>query len=434
MNDSDLVVESTTRFALDLYRVLGKIDGNLFFSPGSIAIALAMAYAGARGETAREMAATMHLPDLDPARLHAAFGFLLWDFNYEYAQPEGDDPALLALLRKHSDDKDLRFADGENVVDPTACLVRMANAIWWQSDLGYLDSYRHILRSFYESDLQQVDFASNPEQALRQINSWVAEKTLDKIPELLSPCVIDNFTRLVLTNAVYFKAQWDEAFSESKTNQLPFYLVDGNTQSVDMMSKIGVFRYVEDDFVQVLELPYVGGQFAMLIILPKERKGLEAVGAQLSFEQLRDWCEAFTSVEVDLLLPKFKFHQHSMLADVLREMGMRLAFDDTADFSGMTGIEPLKESDERLKPENLAQNIVNLPIVISEVIHESFINLDEIGTEAAAATAVVMTYGASFHERPKPVEFHADHPFVFAIMETTKGVPLFLGRMERPNS
>ncbi len=423
MDDSDLVAESVSRFALDFYRVLGKGKGNLFFSPASIAIALAMTYAGAKGETGREIARTMHLPDLEPAKLHAAFGFLLSDFSYEYAQPEGDD---------FWSGQDMQAADDEDGLDPTACLVRMANAIWGQKGLGYLESYRHVLQSFYESELQQVDFATDPEQARRQINSWVAEKTLDKIPELLPPDVIDNITRLVLTNAVYFKAQWEEAFSESQTKQQPFFLMDGTSQPVDMMSKIDYLRYMEGDLVQVLELPYVGGQFAMLIILPKEENGLEAVESRFSFEQLRDWQKALTHVEVNLLLPKFEFRQHSMLADVLREMGMRLAFDDTANFSGMTGIEPLKKNDDRLKPENLPQKIDELPIVINEVIHQAFIGLDEKGTEAAAATAVVMMAGATFDETPKPIEFHADHPFVFAIMDTKIRVPLFMGRMEKP--
>jgi serpin B len=422
MDDSDLVAESVTRFALDLYCEIGKVEGNLFFSPVSIAIALSMTLAGAKGETAREMARTLNLPDLEPSGLHAAFGFLLSDLSYEYAQPKGDEFWY---------EPNTQAASGEKVVDPTACLVRMANAIWGQAGLEFLQSYRHVLKSFYESELHQVDFAANPQQARRRINSWVADKTLDKIPELLPPGILNEITRLVLTNAVYFKAQWNHPFSESETKQQPFFLMEGTTQPVDMMHIIDDFWYTEDDLVQVLSLPYAGGRFVMLIILPKEKNGLRDVESRLSFERLRDWRKSLTCVEVDLLLPKFEFRQQIMLTDVLREMGMRLAFDDTADFSGMAGIEPLKKNDERLKPENLPQNIDELPIVISEFIHEAFINLDEKGAEAAAATGVVIMLGGIPDEEPK-VEFHADHSFGFAIMETSKGVPLFMGRMEAP--
>jgi serpin B len=399
MSDTSLIVESTGRFALGLYKRLGSEEDNVFFSPASIAVALTMTYAGAKGGTAQEMAEVMHLPDLQPARLHAAFGFLMSDLTFEYTQPD-DDFGMLA-------------SDVTGTVDPTACQVRMANALWGQTGLGYLDAYLHALKSFYESELNEVDFAADPEHAREIINRWVAARTRDKIPHLLPPGVLDEITLLVLTNAVYFKAQWDEPFEVSLTEPEPFLLESGATITTDMMLQTTSFRYTEDDLVQVLELPYTGNRFSMLIVLPREKNGLAALESRLSFERLREWRAALAPAIVNVRLPRFDFRRPLMLTDVLQEMGMRLAFSEAADFSDITS---------------------DAPLMIGQVLHEAFINLDEKGTEAAAATAVMMDLGcAEEPEEPPPIiEFHADHPFLFAITENAHGALLFLGRMKNP--
>ncbi|MDH3713616.1 MAG: serpin family protein [Gammaproteobacteria bacterium] len=398
MSDTPSIVESTSRFALDLYHALGSSDGNLFFSPASIAVALTMAHAGAKGGTAQQMAEVLHLPDLQPARLHAAFGFLISDLMFEYAQPYS------GFSRLDSDDT--------GAVDPTACQVRMANALWGQVGLGYLEVYKHALKSFYESDLHEVDFAADPEHAREIINRWVAERTREKIPQLLPSGALDEITLLVITNAVYFKAQWDEPFEESLTEPQPFLLESGAALTTDMMCHTTTFRYTQDDLVRVLELPYMGNRFSMLIILPREKNGLAAVEPQLSYERLREWQATLAPAMVNVRLPRFEFRQPLMLADVLQEMGMRLAFSDAADFSGITN---------------------KAPLMIGQVLHEAFINLDEKGTEAAAATALAMVLGeAEPEELPPVIEFHADHPFLFAIAEQANGALLFLGRVKNP--
>jgi serpin B len=399
MSDTSLIVESTNRFALDLYKRLGSGEDNLFFSPASIAVALTMTCAGAKGGTAQEMTEVLHLPDLQPARLHAAFGFLISDLTFEYTQPD--------------DDFGMPGSDDDVAVDPVACQVRMASALWGQSGLGYLEAYTHALKSFYESELHEVDFAADPEHAREIINRWVAARTRDKIPQLLPSGVLDEITLLVLTNAVYFKAQWDEPFEESLTETQPFLLENGATVTTDMMRQTTSFRYTEDDLVQVLELRYTGNRFSMLIVLPRDKNGLAALESRLSFERLREWQAALAHATVDVRLPRFEFRQPLMLAEMLQEMGMRLAFSEAADFSGITN---------------------NAPLMIGQVLHEAFINLDEKGTEAAAATAVMMVLGcAEEPAEPSPViEFHADHPFVFAITEKANGALLFLGRMKNP--
>lgn len=401
MSDTPLVVESTSRFALALYDSLGKGGDNLFFSPAGIAIALTMASAGAQGETAREMAEVLCLPDLPPARLHAAMGFLLADFSFEYAQPDAGFP--------------IGGEEEAPAADPTACLVRMANALWVCAGLHYHAAYRHVLRSFYESELHTVDFAADPEHARATVNAWVAERTRDKIPQLLPPGVLDAFTQFVITNAVYFKAQWDEPFVEHFTEPSAFHLAGGGTGTVPMMRQTDAFGYAEDERVQVLELPYTGDRFAMLIVLPRERNGLAATEAALSFEGLGAWRAALSPALVHARLPKFEFRRSLQLGKVLTSLGMRLAFSEAADFYAIT--------DE-------------IPLMIGQVLHEAFINLDEKGTEAAAATAVLMTLGAAEapDEPPEPIQFIADHPFLFAITERASGALLFLGRVHDPRA
>lgn len=291
--------------------------------------------------------------------------------------------------------------------------MQLANALWGQAGLGYLQTYLHVLQSFYASELQQVDFSADPEWARTIINSWVAPHTRDKIPELLPTDVLTPLTLLVLTNAVYFKAQWDEAFEERLTETASFILENNTTVATDMMRQTATFRYTQDDLAQVLELPYAGNRLSMLIILPWEQAGLAELESHLSFEQLHTWQTALSRAVINVWLPEFRVRQPMLLADVLQRMGMGLAFTEAADFSGMTN---------------------DAPLMIGQVLHEAFINVDEKGTEAAAATAVVMLLGsaADDEERPPIIEFHADHPFMYAITDVTNSALLFLGRMKAP--
>ena len=368
-----------------MYAALASEKDNLFFSPASIAVALTMAYAGAKGETAREIADVLHLPDLEPARLHAALGFLIGDLTFEKVDDEADE-------------------------DPVVCQVKMANALWGRRGLGYLDAYLHVLRSFYQSELREVDFA-DPEGARRIINAWVSAHTNGKIPELLSQGALSELANMVLTNAVYFKARWREQFEEDDTRDQPFYLDDGTTTTVEMMRQTEEFRYAEDELFQVLELPYRGARFAMLIALPRGMESLGALTSELSVERLCDWREDLDTEYVDVWLPKFTQRQPLSLTGVLQGLGIRLAFDEAADFSGMANVTPL---------------------MIDQVLHEAFISVDEQGTEAAAATATMMILGEPAGPEDDPVQFHADHPFLYAIVERQSGAVLFLGRMQAP--
>ena len=362
------IADASNLFAFQLYRRLGP--GNIFFSPFSIFTALAMAYEGAAGKTAEEMEGTLHLPANASLRREAFRTVLL---------------------------------DAEN---PTGLNLKIANALWIQRDFPVKKSYLDVIERYYLGYVREVDFKQNPREAEKEINRWVEECTNGRIRNLVNG--LSRLTRLVITNAVYFKANWSLRFNPNDTHNGTFKLPSGKTVLVPMMHRKGRFGYYETDDLQVLEMPYEGSSFSMLIILPKKADGLEAVEKELTPQFIGELMDSITPQKVDVTVPKFRFEASYSLKEPLMEMGMDEAFTDRADFSGIS----------------------EKPLAISKVVHKAFISVAENGTEAAAATAVVVTEVAV--EEGKYKVFRADHPFIFMIINRKSGLILFMGRLVDP--
>ncbi len=366
--------EENTVFALNLYSKLKETKGNLFFSPSSISTALAMTYAGARGETAEQMRQTMRfkLPD---KQLHSAFAALNNALNNQQAN---------------------------------GCKLSVANSLWGQDGYKFLTPFLETTEKYYGAGLRRTDFAGETEQARQTINAWVKEETHNKIKDLISRGVLTPLTRLVLCNAIYFKGDWVEQFDKKLTTELPFHRGDGNDDKVATMKKKFKCLYGENEDLQTISLSYNGGGLSMLILLPRNRDGLSRLESELSSGKLRQLSSLLRKREVTVLLPRFKMSSSFSLSDTLAAMGMPDAFSTNADFSGMNGKHDLH---------------------ISAVLHKAFVEVNEEGTEAAAATAVVV----ALRSMPKPpCVFHADHPFVFFIRDNHTGTILFMGRVVNP--
>jgi len=370
--------KSINAFAIDLYAKFKDSKGNIFFSPYSISTALAMAYAGADGETAGQMEKVLHFGDKREA-VHSAFASLIGQIN---------DP-------HHKDSYKLW----------------VANAIWGQKGYSFRNEYLKLLKEQYDSLLKQVDFKKNPEGVRTRINQWVEKKTNDRIKDLIQAGAIKPLTTLILTNAIYFKAAWAEQFSKGITKDAPFYLGDGRQIKTPMMRQTENLKYREDDKVQVLNLPYENHDLSMTIILPRKINGLGEIENIFNSNTLTKWEGDLKYQTVDVSLPKFKVTSSFGLRDVLQSMGMKDAFSlPPADFSQMTGKNDL---------------------FISDVIHKAFVDVNEEGTEAAAATAVMMA--AAAEEMSEPKVFKADHPFIFLIRDNCSGSILFIGRLSKPS-
>lgn len=365
-------------FGWDLYRQLAD-GGNLVFSPHSIGIALTMTRAGAAGVTAAEMDQMLHLAAVQ--------------------NPHGSANAL-----------DLALAAAPGTIErpdgTTAAIeLEIANAIWAQQGFGFEQPFLVTLAENYGAGTHLVDYEGSHEAAREEINTWVADKTSARIDELIAPGVLSPATRLVLTNAVYLKAPWQHPFDEGATTPGDFTTLDGSTSTVDLMSVSASFRYGRVGDLQAIELPYVGDELAMLVIVPD--KGMfEAVSASLDARQVGSILQALRPTSVDLRLPKFEFTTTASLVPTLAELGMRTAIDpDEADFSAMT-------TEARL--------------FISDVVHEAFIAVDEAGTEAAAATAVVMDLTAAPVD---PQALTVDRPFLIVLRHRVAGAVLFMGHI-----
>jgi serpin B len=373
-DDVSAVVKGNTEFAFALYGKLRIGNGNLIYSPASVSSALAMTYAGARGDTADVMAKTLHF-NLPPDELHPAFGALLKELN----------------------------GTGKN----RGYQLSVANALWGQKGLSFKDDFIRLTRDDYGGGLREVDFAGNADAARKQINAWVEKQTQDHIRDLLSPTDVTRSTRLVLTNAVYFfKGDWQHPFKEGQTHNEPFFTADGGSVSAPLMHQTARFRYHEADSLRVLELPYSGKELSMVVLLPKAADGLGELEKSLSADKRAGWVGKLREQEVIVSLPKFKTTSEFRLKGPLTALGMGKAFRG-GDFSGITAEE-------------------NLPI--SDVVHKAYVDVNEEGTEAAAATGVVAR-AMVVTERPV---FRADHPFVFLIRDTRNGSVLFLGRVVNP--
>jgi serpin B len=356
-------------FGTDLYTKLAR-PGNLVFSPASVAAALRMALIGAAGETAAELARAMHLPGPEAARA---------------AQEQFTGRS---------------FGD--------ALTLRVVNTAWIDSGLVVLNDF---LRQ--PVTVERVDFARRADAARLAINTAVEEQTAGKIQDLLAPGTIDELTRLVLVNAVYLRARWEHQFPEANTRKDAFYpQISGSSAYVDMMHMEARLAYHRGDGFQAVLLPYKGGPLAMAIVLPDGPLSTFPLAALGGLAGVLDGLLTDrTQYQVDLRLPKFKVTAKCELQDTLEALGVVRAFRDDADFSGIT----------------------RSPLKISAVVHQAYIDVDEQGTEAAAATAALMVLAAARRLPPTPrVAFTADRPFLFAIVETTSGDPLFLGQFTRP--
>jgi serpin B len=378
------LVAGNTDFAFDLYQQLAGQDGNLFYSPYSISLALAMTRAGAGGETLAEMDRTLHF-SLPAERLHPAFNAL--------------DQQLAA-----------KAADKPEYVNGEPFQLDLANSLWGQSGYDFYPTFLDLLAENYGAGMHLVDFKTGAESARQTINAWVSEHTGQKIQDLLAPGTVDPTTRLVLANAIYFKAGWVFPFEEDQTHAAPFHLLDGGTVDVSMMSQSQDFDYAQGDGWQAVELPYVSQDFSMLLLVPDEGT-LAAFEAGLDAGQLADILGRMSSVPVDLQMPRFQFESGFSLQDTLKALGMRQAFDlGQADFSAMA-------------PGN--------ELYIGDVVHKAYVDVNEKGTEAAAATAVVMLAGA-MPQVPEPVVLTIDRPFLFLIRSHSSGTILFVGRVVQP--
>jgi serpin B len=370
-------VNDNSAFALDLYGQLRAAKGNLFFSPISISTVLAMTYAGARENTARQMAVALHFTGA-PNLLHRSMREVLTQLN--------------------------------SVQKQTAVELRVANALWAQKGYTFRNEFIRIVRESYQAELTQVDFRAASEAARQSINTWVEHQTDQKIKDIIQPGVLNALTRLVLVNAIYFKGLWDNQFKPDDTREMVFWLSDGETVKLPMMNQKHEFGYWENEWLQVLEMPYKNKSLSLIILLTKEKAGISALEQKLTLANTINWQNRLRKRKVVVFLPRFKIESEFSLKQTLAAMGMPDAFNPaSADFSAMV--------------------VGKKELYISAVIHKAFIEVNEEGTEAAAATGVVVGVTSI---APSPPVFKADHPFVFFIRDNASRSILFLGRVACP--
>jgi serpin B len=389
VSDPDLaeLVGGNNGFAFDLYRQISSDDGNLFYSPYSISIALAMTYAGANNQTADQMATALHFT-LPQEKLHPAFNKLALELDSR--------------------------SKAERVKPDQAFQLSVANSLWGQIDFSFRQDFLDMLARNYAAGMRLVDFQKDPEAARKAINEWVYSATKEKIEDIIPdppPELITVMTRLVLANAVYFKAAWLNPFDPDATQPGDFHLPDGSAVEAPMMRQTTGLRWMDGNGYLAVELPYAGGQVSMLILLPDQGR-FHDIEKDLDAGWLDATVAGLQSVQVNLALPKFEFDWTAdSLPEKFEALGMVDAFDvDLADFSGMTG-----------KPN----------LYIGAILHKAFVAVDESGTEAAASTVVIMLEKAI---AAKPVDVTVDRPFFFLIRDNPTGTILFLGRVMNPSA
>lgn len=378
--DIEKLVEGNSNFAFELYQALRAEEGNIFYSPYSISLALAMTCGGARGDTEKQMADAMRFL-LAQERLHPAFNSL--------------DLLLASRGEANAGEGDEGFR------------LHIANSIWGQRDFEFLDAYLDLLAVNYGAGLRVLDFIKDAELARRTINDWVSKQTEQKILDLLPEGSITDMTRLVLANAIYFNAAWEYPFSTNNTSDGDFYLADGGKITVPMMHQTEWFGYAEGDGYQAVELPYDGRELSMVILLPEDGR-FDSFEASLSSGLVNDIIPEIGRAKVELSMPKFSFDSSFGLKEALNALGMEDAFvPGAADFSGMNGKEDL---------------------YIQDVVHKAYVSVDEAGTEAAAATGVIV----GVTSMPEITLMEIDSPFIFLIRDIETGTVLFVGRVMDP--
>jgi len=380
-SDLNTLVEGNSEFAWELYKVLKEEDGNLFYSPHSISLALAMTYAGARGETATQMADTMHYL-LSQSALHPAFNSLALELSKRGEGAQGKD------------EKGFRL----NIV----------NAIWGQKDYKFLSNYLDLLAVNYGAGLRVLDFIKDPNASRITINDWVSDQTEGRIKDLIPEGSITPLTRLVLTNAIYFNAAWLSPFEKEATTNGIFHLVNGTNVTVPMMRNTEHYGYMKSGNTLAVELPYDGSELSMVILTNTTGK-FSDFEKTLTFPTVKAILDELSYTRIALTIPKFEFESQFGLKETLRAMGMVVPFEPgKADFTGIATLENLQ---------------------IDDVIHKAFVSVDEAGTEAAAATAVIV---GTTSMPAEPVAVTLDQPFIFLIRDIQTGAILFIGRVMNP--
>jgi serpin B len=368
------------RFAIDLYRELERgTDGNLFLSPYSISAALAMTWAGARGQTAGEMAHVLHFAG-PPEKIHSAM---------------------------HELRDTLETAASKDSID-----LSVANRLWGDRSKTFHPDFLDETKRDYGAGLEQVDFLGDADRSRQTINRWVEDRTHGRITDLLAEGSVTDLTRLVLTNAIYFKGRWEKPFEKTRTKNEPFHTSPTKDVTAPMMHASLRARFAKAGEAGLLLLPYRGDHLSMAILLPDRVDGIAAIEKRLTWQKLDAWIGNASFTEVVLSMPRFRTTSEFSLGETLMKMGMASAFDPArADFSGMDGARDL---------------------FISLVVHKAFVEVGEEGTEAAAATGVGMLTSDYKASKPEPVRFIVDHPFLFLIRDNASGAILFMGRIMNP--
>jgi serpin B len=375
--DVQAVVQSNNQFAFDLYDELNTGEENVFFSPFSIFDALSMTYVGAKGETKSQMAKTLHIT-LSNEKLNFAFSNVMKEMSLSVA---------------------------------SGCALNVANALWAQKDFRFLESFISTIKEYYNGNLYKVNF-NDELKTKKEINDWVNDKTNGKIRKIIER--IPPLTKLILTNAIYFNGEWKAAFSTSATKPTTFFVDKTHETKVPMMYQESKFDYMENSTLQAIKLPYGSGDLSMIILLSKDKYGLQDLENALNVTNFKRWVSQMKKREVKVFFPKFKVETDYQLKGILETLGMTDAFND-ADFSGIDGATDLN---------------------ISSVLHKAYVDVNEKGTEAAAVTAVIMTLKSSpYSKEPEIPVFRADHPFIFFIVDKTDTLDdliLFVGKVSRP--
>ncbi len=376
------VVQGSNDFAWDSWQASrDHIQGNMFYSAFSQVAAMSMVYGGAEGETETEIGTALGVPEGGEQSWHEQLGLLVADLSGEHHRPY---------------------------------TLYSANQLWGQADYPWEQPFLDLMDMQYQAPIEDVDFKADPEGARGDINDWVDQQTKGRIPELFQSGDIDSLTRLVLANAIYFLADWDLPFDEGDTQDRDFELADGSVVSVATMSQNEEHGFAQLEGLKILEMNYESDEVSMVFLLPDAADGLEALEDQLEVEQVDAWLDAVQECQVDVRVPSFQMETEFPIEEVLVDLGIETAWlPDEADFSGM-----------------LDPNVEKL--WMARVVHKAFVRMDEEGTEAAAATGVVMK-GELSAEPSEPATFHADHPFVFMIRDRLTGTILFQGRMSDPS-
>ena len=376
-HDVKNLVNASNNFALDLYKQLKEAEKNMFFSPISLSTALSMVYIGARENTEDEMKEVLGLT-IQRRRLPLAYETLL---------------------------EEIEMKDSNSVLE-------IANALWLQKGIPLLENYEYMINTHYKGALQKLDF-EKAEEVMEIINQWTNEKTKGKISKIFENTSDLNGIKLVLTNAIYFLGSWREPFKENNTKDLPFYLISDKEIKVPMMYQKKHFVLAERPSYQALMMDYNDQRLAMIIFLPRTVGAIAEVEKTITIEKIEQVIKNTSSIEVEVFLPKFTFEYTTELSKILRKMGMVSAFTDQADFSGITDPKFFK---------------------ISKVLHKTFVEVNEKGTEAAAVTAITMRALGAPLTTPIIPSFKADHPFIFLIYDKKTEAILFMGRVMNPNN